>query len=89
MKHMVIAVSNLDRLSRGLTKAVERRAKQREEQHAQQAVQVQKVDNSVSDASATTTANTITKLSEEQYQTTIIQKILNHINHRKEETNHD
>lgn len=82
--------SSLDHFSRGLTKAVERRAKQREEQHAQQAVQVQKIDNSASDASATTTtANTITKLSIEQYQATIIQKMLNHINQRKEEINHD
>jgi hypothetical protein len=57
-------------------------------QQTQAVVQNQKVDNSVSDASATTTTTT-TKLSEEQYQTTIIQKMLNHINQRKEEINHD
>lgn len=76
--------SSSEHVSIQLTKAFGRqRAKQRKEQHAQQAVQVQKIDNSASDASVTTTtANSITKLSVEQYQATIIQKMLNHINQK-------
>ncbi|WP_223457120.1 hypothetical protein [Pseudomonas sp. A-R-26] len=67
-------MSNVDAFTRGLTQAVARRTKQ------QSAQQTQKVDSGVSNATTTTNTNTtIQQSSDEQYQATIIEKMINHI----------
>lgn len=83
--------SSLDYFHRGLSRAfAQQRAKQ--EQHSKK--DLQKVCNDVVDSNVTNT-NTIgkhsnvianTKLTDEQYQTTIIEKMINHIR-QKDKTN--
>ncbi|WP_155953694.1 hypothetical protein [Pseudomonas sp. URMO17WK12:I12] len=71
-------MSNLDYFSRGLIKAFER------QRAMQQQTKVEKVGN------ISTTAIITTQIDhDEQYRTTTIQNMLNYINQRKEETNHD
>lgn len=50
----------------------------------QQQTKVEKIDNIATTAIFTTKTN-----HDEQYRTTTIQNMLNYINQRKEETNHD
>lgn len=72
MKHMVIAVSNLDRLSRGLTKAMQRR-RAMQQQTTQKTQAVDKTDNN----SDVTTTNVTTKtLGDERYKQTMVQNMI-------------
>jgi hypothetical protein len=64
----------------GFTKTVERRSKQTKQHVKQQAKQVQKIDSGVSDVSAITTAEQDV---DELYRTTIIQKMIAHINSKR------
>ena len=84
--------TSLNHFNRGLERAFVRR-KQQAKQHAQQEVQVQKIDSNLSNANAITNitshTNTVTQQSsDEQYQATIIQLMVNHIRQKKE-LNHD
>ncbi|WP_460128298.1 hypothetical protein [Pseudomonas sp. S3_A09] len=79
--------TSLDYFTAGLAKAFERR-RAMQQQTKQHLVQVQSADSVEGDANTITTFNnTITKLSEEQYQTTIIQLMVNHIRQKKEKQN--
>lgn len=79
--------TSLDYFTAGLAKAFERR-RAMQQQTKQHLVQVQSADSVEGDANTSTTFNNaITKLSEEQYQTTIIQLMVNHIRQKKEKQN--
>lgn len=75
-------MSNLDYFTAGIAKAVARRKAQQPKQSIQT---TQKVCNDASNILATT--NIVVKLSDEQYRTTIIQKMINHIRQKKEKNN--
>ena len=77
-------MSSLDYFNRGITKAFERRAKQRVEQAKQKTLQIaQKVDGDA--IVITTVTNNTDKLSadEKQYQATIVQRMVALIKQRK------
>jgi len=79
--------NSLDYFARGIAKAFERR-RAMQQQTKQHLVQVQSADSVEGDANTIATFNnTITKLSEEQYQATIIQLMVNHIRQKKEKQN--
>ncbi|NWD86181.1 hypothetical protein [Pseudomonas sp. K5002] len=81
--------TSLNHFSRGIAKAAERRRamQQQTKQHLEQVVKVQSVDSVAGDSNTITIVNnTITKLSDEEYRTTIIQKMVNHIRQKKEKT---
>lgn len=82
--------SSLEYVSRGITRAFERRRamQQQTKQHLEQVVRVQSVDSVAGDSNTNTAINSaITKLSDEEYRTTIIQKMVNHIRQKKEKQN--
>lgn len=67
----------------GFARALERRSKQ-----AKQQTNVEKVDNNTT--KTTTAIITTTQLDrDEEYRATTIQNMLNYINQKREETNHD
>lgn len=70
--------SSLDYFNRGITRAFERRKEQQSKQNVQH---VQKVD---SDASNVVTTTNTKQSTDEQYRTTIIQLMVNHIKQKKE-----
>jgi len=85
--------TSLNHFNRGLERAFARAKEQQAKQHTQQEVQVQKIDSNLSNANAITNitshTNTVTQQSsDEQYQATIIQLMVNHIRQKKE-LNHD
>ena len=77
--------TSLDHFSRGLAKAFARRAKQQTKHHVQH---IQKVDSEAATITnnGNATTNTTTKLSNEQYRMSIIQKMLTLIAKQKDKT---
>ena len=75
-------MSSLNYFTAGIARAV---AKRKEQQSKQSIQTTQKVCSDASNTIATT--NTIVKVSDEQYRTTIIQKMINHIRQKKEKNN--
>jgi hypothetical protein len=87
-------MSNLNSFSRGLARAAAQAKDRRAKEEAQ--ATIQKVDSDVSNATTTeqieepsnlVPETNLTTLSDDQYQTTIIQKMLNHIKQKR--TNQD
>lgn len=74
-------MSNLDYFTAGIAKAVARRKAQQSKQN------VQKADNDASNVATTAINTTTQQSSDEQYQTTIIQLMVNHIRQKKESKN--
>lgn len=83
--------TSMDYFNRGLTRAFERRAKESVRQKTTQIVQ--KADNSndaiiMNDSKTSDVFSAITKLSDEQYRTAIIEAAVNHIRQKKEKQNY-
>lgn len=74
-------MSSLDYFTAGIAKAVARRKAQQSKQN------VQKADNDVSNVTTTAINTTTQQSSDEQYQATIIQLMVNHIRQKKESKN--
>ena len=72
---------NMDYYSRGIANAFARRKAQQPKQN------VQKADNDASNVATTAINTTTQQSSDEQYQTTIIQLMVNHIRQKKESKN--
>jgi hypothetical protein len=75
-------MSDSHRFLVGFTRAIECLAKKQTKQQVQQTVQVQKIDNSVSDV-VTRDAIITEQDHDELYRTTIIQKMTNHIKSKR------
>ncbi|MNR46676.1 hypothetical protein D3C85_1656780 [compost metagenome] len=80
-------MSSLDYFNRGITRALARRKKQQSNQHTKADGDVTTITNTIANTGKCSNVITTTKLTDEQYQITIIEMMVNLIHKQKDKTN--